>query len=192
MHSGVARWRFVRRDRLESPVHLRSPVRGDPRLDSAMTEARNAQQQDFRPLPGLLGWLVPGLGHVVIGERLRGALVFGGILYLWMCGVFIGGIDSVDRREDPLWFAAQVCSGPIALGVDGLNRALLKTGQVGELLESPPVSRNSGGQKVSSFKGIAHVNEYGILFTGLAGLMNLIAIIDASTRGPADRRRSGS
>ena len=119
---------------------------------------------------------------MVIGERLRGVLVCTGILYMWLCGVFIGGIDSVDRREDPLWFAAQVCSGPIALAIDGLNNSLLKTGQVGELLESPPVNRNSRAQKVSSFKGIAHVNEYGILFTGLAGLMNLVAIIDASTR----------
>ena len=71
-----------------------------------------------------------------------------------------------------------------------MNSALLKSGQVGELLDAPAPSRNAAPVKVSSYKGIAHVNEYGILFTGLAGLMNLVAIIDASTRTPA-RRRAG-
>ena len=139
-------------------------------------------------MAAICAWLVPGLGHVVIGERARGVLVFAGIIFMWLCGILIGGIDAVDRKEDPLWFAAQVCSGPIALGIDGMNTALLKSGQIGELLDSPAVSRNTAATKVNSFKGIAHVNEYGILFTGLAGLMNLVAIIDASTRSSSERR----
>ena len=139
-------------------------------------------------MAAICAWLVPGLGHVVIGERARGVLVFAGIIFMWLCGILIGGIDAVDRKEDPLWFAAQVCSGPIALGIDGMNTALLKSGQIGELLDSPAVSRNTAAAKVNSFKGIAHVNEYGILFTGLAGLMNLVAIIDASTRSSSERR----
>ena len=153
-----------------------------------MTEPRNNQQTGFSVVAAICAWLVPGLGHVVIGETVRGALVFAGIIFMWLCGMLIGGIDAVDRKEDPLWFAAQVCSGPIAFGIDGMNSALLKTGKVGELIDSPAASRNSASEKVSSFKGIAHVNEYGILFTGLAGLMNLVAIIDASTRRSSDRR----
>ena len=139
-------------------------------------------------MAAICAWLVPGLGHVVIGERARGVLVFAGIIFMWLCGILIGGIAAVDRKEDPLWFAAQVCSGPIALGIDGMNTALLKSGQIGELLDSPAVSRNTAAMKVNSLKGIAHVNEYGILFTGLAGLMNLVAIIDASTRSSSERR----
>ena len=107
---------------------------------------------------------------------------------MWICGILIGGLDSVDRKEDPLWFVAQAGSGPIAFAIDGLNTGLLKSGRVGELIESPPVGRGDSASKVSTYKGIAHVNEYGILFTGLAGLMNLVALIDASTRRSADRR----
>ena len=152
------------------------------------TEQRNKQQAGFSVVPAICAWLVPGLGHVVIGETARGALIFVGIAFMWICGILIGGIDAVDRKEDQLWFVAQACSGPIAFGVDGMNSALLKSGQVGELLDAPAPSRNAAQVKVSSYKGIAHVNEYGILFTGLAGLMNLVAVIDASTRAPAQRR----
>ena len=153
-----------------------------------MTEARNNQHSGFSLLPAICAWLVPGLGHVVIGEKVRGVLVFCGIIFMWICGLLIGGLDSVDRKEDPLWFVAQACSGPIAFAIDGLNTGLLKSGRVGELIETPPVRRGDSATKVSSYKGIAHVNEYGILFTGLAGLMNLVALIDASTRQSSDRR----
>ena len=152
------------------------------------TEQRNKQQAGFSVVPAICAWLVPGLGHVVIGETARGALVFVGIAIHVDLWILIGGIDAVDRKEDQLWFVAQACSGPIAFGVDGMNSALLKSGQVGELLDAPAPSRNAAPVKVSSYKGIAHVNEYGILFTGLAGLMNLVAVIDASTRVPAQRR----
>ena len=158
------------------------------RLDLTMTEARNNQPAGMNVVSPICAWLVPGLGHVVIGEKVRGILIFAGILFMWFCGILIGGIDSVDRKEDPLWFIAQAGSGPIAFGIDGLNTGLLKSGQVGELIESPPLRRNEPPAKVSSYKGIAHVNEYGILFTGLAGLMNLVAIIDAATRRSGDRR----
>ena len=157
-----------------------------------MTEPRNNQQIGLNVVAALCAWLVPGLGHVVIGEKARGVLVFAGIAFMWVCGILIGGIDAVDRKEDPLWFAAQVCSGPIAFGIDGMNSALLKTGRVGELVDSPAISRNAAPVKVSSYKGIAQVNEYGILFTGLAGLMNLVAIVDASTRRSSERRSEGA
>ena len=51
-----------------------------------------------------------------------------GILFLFVCGILIGGIDVVDMKRDRLWFIAQACNGPIAFIVDWLNQTLLKTG----------------------------------------------------------------
>lgn len=149
----------------------------------------------FKPLAAILGWIIPGLGHVQIGERGRGALVFAGVAFLWVCGLLIGGIDSVDRTNDRLWFIAQAGSGPVAFVVDGLNSSLLKKGAVGELIDSPgPRSQRRGApQQVSTLKSMAQANEYGTLYTALAGLMNIVALLDAGSRRTPNRRtREGS
>ena len=98
-----------------------------------------------------------------------------GVLFLFLGGVLIGGIDAVDRREDPLWFLAQAVCGPIAFATDLANQRLL-----------------SDPQLRLRRKGLSHVNEIGTLFAALAGLMNLVVILDALHRpGPqrgTDRR----
>jgi hypothetical protein len=145
----------------------------------------------FKPLPAILGWLIPGLGHVYIGERGRGMFVFAGVAFLWACGLLIGGIDSVDRKGDRLWFIAQAGTGPIAFVIDGLNNSLLKTGRTGELIDSPGPRGEDGrptSVKVNTFKSVAHANEYGTLYTALAGLMNIVALLDAGSRRKGTRR----
>jgi hypothetical protein len=143
----------------------------------------------FNPLAALLGWIVPGLGHWVIGEKARGGLVLAGVVFLWTTGLLIGGIDSVDKTEDKLWFYAQAGSGPIAFVVDGMNTRLLKTGSMGELIDAPNSRRDTSRDKsVSTFKSVAQMNEYGTLFTALAGLMNIVALLDAGSRSNANRR----
>ena len=146
----------------------------------------------FKPFPAALGWVIPGLGHVQLGERGRGALVFAGVAFLWICGLLIGGVDSVDRKADRLWFIAQAGSGPVAFIVDALNTSLLKEERVGELIESPsPRSQSTSKNaqtKVNIFKSVAHSNEYGTLYTALAGLMNIVALLDAGSRRPPKRR----
>lgn len=143
----------------------------------------------FKPIPAILGWIVPGLGHVVIGERGRGLLVFAGVGFLWVSGIFIGGLDSVDKNKDTLWFYAQAGSGPMALGVDSLNSALIKSGTFGELIDVPnPQRLNPPPAPVSTLTGVGHSNEYGILFTALAGMMNVVALLDAGSRGRPPRR----
>ena len=150
------------------------------RLDLMTTEPGNT----FNPLAALMGWVVPGLGHWIIGEKGRGALILGGVVFLWASGLLIGGIDSVDKTEDKLWFYAQAGSGPIAFVVDGLNDRLIKSGSWGEMLDAP-----KAGRQVSSYKSIAQMNEYGTLFTALAGLMNVVALLDAGSRPGANRRQ---
>ncbi|HMN96468.1 MAG TPA: hypothetical protein PKC43_08920 [Phycisphaerales bacterium] len=161
-----------------TPQSLRSDDRPAPR--------------EIRPLALALAWIWPGLGHLSVGERARGVRIMAGLLLLIAGGLFIGGIDSVDRREDRLWFYAQLGCGPIVLGVDALNVALLKSARIGRLLPVPDPSGGSAPRLVSDRRGLAHPNEFGTLFIALAGLMNVAVMLDAGFRRHAAVTAAGS
>jgi hypothetical protein len=65
-----------------------------------------------------LGWLLPGYGLIRLGHRRRGAWAMSAVLGLFASGLVIGGLDSVDRREDGLWFVMQAGAGPVAFAAD--------------------------------------------------------------------------
>lgn len=137
----------------------------------------------------VLGWILPGLGHASLGDRRRGLLVGGGVLGLFFGGLLIGGLDVVDRREDHLWFLAQAGAGPVAWVADYANANLVASGRFGELLEAPhpdPMAPRGTVVEVSSLKSLAHPNEMGTLFAAMAGLMNVVAVLDAMSRRPAE------
>ena len=140
----------------------------------------------------LLAFLFPGAGHLSLGYRRRGLLAMTALVLMFAAGLFVGGVDAVDHEEDGPWFVAQSMYGPIAYGADWANRALLKTGKVGELLPTPPATdalgRPQPGQAtVSSLRGLGAANEFGTLFIALGGLMNLVLAMDCARREPAER-----
>ncbi len=125
------------------------------------------------------------MGHISLGQRRRGLLVMFGVLFLFLGGVLIGGVDAVDhRRNDRLWFLAQALCGPLALVADYANQTLVKPMPADCVdryeRQDPEVITRLGR------KGLGHVNEMGTLYSALAGLMNLVAILDALH--PAHRR----
>jgi hypothetical protein len=143
----------------------------------------------FSPVAAILAWLWPGLGHISLGERKRGLLIMFGVLFLFFGGLLIGGVDCVDRKNDRLWFLAQGICGPLAFGADFLNQALVQRPdedwrEGGDLrrryLEGDP-------ELIDSLRrtGLGQVNEAGTLFVALAGLMNLVVILDALYSRPA-------
>lgn len=118
----------------------------------------------FNPLAAILAWLWPGAGHIMLGQKRRGYSIMFGVLFLFVSGVLIGGLDSVDRKDDRLWYLAQGLCGPIAMAADWLNQSWVK--------HLPDEQRFLA-------TGINKPNEMGTLFSALAGLMNLIVILDA-------------
>lgn len=139
------------------------------------------EEQPVNLASGLLGWVLPGLGQIRNGDGRRGRLVMLGVLGLFLIGVLVGGVDCVDRREDGLWFMAQAGAGPVAFLTDAANGMLLKSGKMGQLL--PTTLPNGAMSQVSSFRSVGVVNDMGTLFTSMAGLLNVIAALDA-LRGP--------
>jgi len=114
-----------------------------------------------------------------------------GVLFIFLGGVLIGGLDVVDRKDDRLWFLAQALCGPIAIAADAANQRILKP------MPSNWVTRYKEGDpqvtRQLHRKSLGHVNEMGTLYCALAGLMNLVAILDAlqpPNRREEHRRRS--
>src|SRR4051812_22490130 len=47
------------------------------------------------PIVAIAGWLLPGAGYWVIGQRVRGLVVGVTIITLFMSGILIGGVRSI-------------------------------------------------------------------------------------------------
>lgn len=153
-----------------SAPHAPQP-HNDAQPNAAHAEPLPWNTRTFRPLAGLAALAIPGLGHAVLGLPKRGMFIALGVLGLLMMGVLIGGLDAVDSRYDRWWFFAQSLAGPVTLGIDSLHQMLRDDQQV--------------------IQGVGRMNELGMLAGALAGLMNLIAIIDAAFP-PVRRRAEGA
>ncbi len=120
------------------------------------------------PIVGLLAWIVPGLGHFFIGERVRGLIYLVTITVTFWGGVAIGGVcDTVNRQERTAWFMAQSCTGVYALTAHFWGQHLGR----GDKDKLPPECR-------------AHwmSAETGVVYAGVAGLLNILVILDALAR----------
>jgi hypothetical protein len=133
-------------------------------------------QNRLCPLEAAAGWLLPGLGHILLGQRLRGLILMASILGLWLTGLVIGGITCVNSTDHTAWFAGQALVAP-SFAVDRY-RAYIKVDPY-----PPP------GPKAAYEPSYGRANEQGILYTALAGLLNLLAIIDVVYCDPDRRRR---
>lgn len=128
------------------------------------------------PLVALAGWLLPGAGYWLIGERKRAYTVGITILVMFVVGVFISGIRVVQAPDMTSpgnvaqkiltrpWFIGQVLTGPIGV----------ISAYISDQLATSPTYR--------IIEAKARLAEIGTLYTAVAGMLNLLTIIDASYR----------
>lgn len=128
------------------------------------------------PIVALAAWGLPGAGYWMIGQRNRGLTIGITIILLFLMGLLIGGVRVMDAPalkgggsllheigEKP-WFIGQVLAGPISLISAWLANAAAAS----------PVYRDIVSH--------SRVSEIGTLYTAVAGMLNLLAIIDSSWR----------
>jgi hypothetical protein len=161
---------------------------------SPMNSSQAPSSPLFRPASLVAAIVLPGLGHFIGGERLRGILIAVGVLGLFFGGMLIGGIDVIDSREDRVWFFGQALVGPTAFAVDWAHQTQFKvidptTRQLRTAY--PGEGRDPSGMAVAggtppNIKSINKVNDIGTLYATIAGMLNLICILDA---GWPPRRR---
>ena len=116
-------------------------------------------------IAGLLAWLIPGAGHFYLGLRKRAVLLFVTIEITFLIGLYIGTIRIVDPAQSVFWFIAQIFAG--------LNTIISHLWAL--RLGSPHVDPSHLLIRDWSY----HI---AVLYTAVAGLLNLLAVFDALIR----------
>ncbi len=132
-----------------------------------MAERRESKSNASAPLAALFAWMLPGLGHWWIGERKRAIIFFVVTSVTFWGGVAVGGVrSSVTLRDNGPWIAAQLCMGPQALiALQWSNRLASIEARQGV-----------------NFKAPWPASDIGVVYAGVAGLLNLLIILDALAR----------
>lgn len=170
------------------------------REPSMSTSPGYQEPSGLDPIAGILALAFPGAGHWFQGERKRGLLIAAGVLGLFFGGLLIGGVDVVDSRQDRLWFLGQALVGPVAFATDYVHQSRLKGVDRAGVVRSPLPSEVRGpngvlqpapaGAEPPLSKSLGKMNEIGTLYCTIAGMLNLIVVIDAAF--PTRRRARGS
>jgi hypothetical protein len=120
-------------------------------------------------IAGVLTWLVPGAGHIFIGERVRGLIILITIALTFWGGVAIGGLKTtVSPGGRTLWFVGQICAGGHALGAWGLSY----------LVDAGPDADHQDPKFVSYGRS----EEIAVVYTAICGMLNILVIFDVLVR----------
>jgi hypothetical protein len=120
---------------------------------------------------GLVGWCVPGAGHIMLGERTRGTIIFFAIVALFVAGMYIGSIGVIDAANARPWYFGQMLTSPLVSMLARMNPT------VGGLPAYPSYGRPF---------------EIGQIYTTIAGLLNLLCIINAVYMAYSGKQQPGS
>jgi hypothetical protein len=146
----------------------------------APDEAQNDTRKKAPPPLLAAAWLIPGLGHWLLGKRRRAILFAVVIVCAFATGVLIEGEIGTPRKGEPFsWLATLACLGN---GILYLARLVWLNGMDAFSSGRFPYGLYGGGDPVSV--GFSYGNTF--LYT--AGLMNLLTVLDVSdiARGEKD------
>lgn len=108
----------------------------------------------FLLIVGLLGWFLPGAGHLLLKEGKRALIIFATITLTFCVGLYVGSIGVIDPVGAKAWYVAQIMNSPLVAVLGHLT---------------------AGG----GFPVYGRPNEIGQIYTGVTGLLNLLCIINA-------------
>jgi hypothetical protein len=103
---------------------------------------------------GLAGWLVPGGGHLMLKKNRHAFIIFATIAATFGIGLYIGSIGVINPVGAKPWYVAQIMNTP----------AVAALGQM---------------TKTSEHAVYGRPNEIGQIYTSIAGLLNLLCIVNA-------------
>lgn len=133
-----------------------------------MKDNRPNSSKDQLALHVFAAWLVPGLGHILAGNRRVGAYILALVGGAFGLGVVLSDFEAVSRDLHPIAFWAQ-------LGVGGGTLPLLAV--------NPAKQRVLlGNDAISRYEDIPRRNDVGVLFCTVAGLLNLLVCCDVVDR----------
>ena len=119
----------------------------------------------FLVIVGVLGWVVPGAGHLAINKKVHSIIIFITIAITFAVGLYIGSIAVIDPKGSTSWYAAQIMNSP----------AVVLLGHISASKGSHVYSRPA---------------EIGQIYTSITGLLNLLCIINAVYWAHLDKIKS--
>jgi hypothetical protein len=108
----------------------------------------------FLSVVGVAAWLVPGGGHFLLNERKRAVVIGVTILVTFLLGLYVGSVGVIDPIGARPWYAAQLMNSPFVFFLGKLG---------------------AGG----AYPVYGRPNEIGQIYTSIAGLLNLLCIVNA-------------
>jgi hypothetical protein len=105
-------------------------------------------------LLGLAGWLVPGGGYAVLREKRHAIVIFTTIVLTFAAGLYIGSIGVINPIGAKPWYLAQI-------------------------LNSPAVALIGHLSVKADYAVYGKPGEIGQIYTSIAGLLNLLCIVNA-------------
>jgi hypothetical protein len=135
------------------------------------------------PLVALAGWVLPGAGYWLIGQKTRSITVGVTIVAVFVVGILISGIRVVQAPDmvgpgtlpqrilNRPWFIGQVLAGPVGIAAAWTSDQL------------------AHGSRYANIEAKARLAEIGTLYTAVAGMLNLLTIIDSAHRAAQGSRR---
>jgi uncharacterized membrane protein len=121
-----------------------------------MAQRSEANSVGFLIVIAILAWIVPGAGHYMIKEKKRSIIIFVTIVIIFLIGLYIGSIGVINPVDSKAWYLAQIMNSPIVAAL-------------GHLTSSAP----------QKYRVFGRPNEIGQYYTSIAGLLNLLCIINA-------------
>jgi hypothetical protein len=108
----------------------------------------------FLLVVGLVGWLVPGGGHAMIGEKRHALVIFATIAALFVVGLYLGSIGVINPVTAKPWYLAQILNSPAVAALGHLTAK-------------------------GDYAVYGKPAEIGQIYTSIGGLLNLLCIVNA-------------
>jgi hypothetical protein len=155
----------------------------------------------------VLAWLVPGLGHILIGQKARGIVFALTIHILFFGGMLIGGMRAINPPEQAIWTYTQMLAGWPMLLADRLQRdAAAQQPHIDREYESdrpslgitPQEQQDSSKRRIDyattefkKFPSLTYhpkIQDIGAVYCGIAGMLNLLVLFDVLLRITGSQR----
>jgi len=106
-------------------------------------------------LVGLASWLVPGAGYFMLEQTRRAVIVFVVVIATFCIGLYVGSVGVIDPIGAKLWYVLQIITSPLVAILGHISAG--------------------GGYPV-----FARPCEIGQIYTSVAGMLNLLCIVNAT------------
>lgn len=155
---------------------------------TSQTSPTNQPNVPLAILSMVLGWIVPGMGHVVLGRPVRGVIIFLTIAATFWAGMAMGGVMTLDPVNERWWFVADMLTG-----VHGLAAWQFYQRTWHRLASDPSVRQRQTALAREPWQAAAVMDQklqeehlaltaptdtIARAYSGVAGLLNLMCIFD--------------